>query len=106
MEESRKEYDKKKDHLKEGVLYSIPCVFCHSVCVCVVDNRQLQKEVSNKKQEAQALMAEMESIAQAFEEVQDQNLRLLEQLKVCYYTHIYNYSQMFAEFDLRKSSKN
>ena len=50
--------------------------------MCFTDNKQLQKEVSNKKQEAQALMAEMESIAQAFEEVQEQNLRLLEQLKV------------------------
>ena len=39
--------------------------------------------MSNKKQEAQALMAEMESIAQAFEEVQEQNIRLLDQLKVC-----------------------
>lgn len=48
----------------------------------LLDQRQLQKEVSNKKQEAQALMAEMESIAQAFEEMQEQNIRLLQQLKV------------------------
>lgn len=52
------------------------------ISISLKDNKQLQKEVSNKKQEAQALMAEMESITQAFEEVQEQNLRLLEQLKV------------------------
>lgn len=48
----------------------------------VLDHKQLQREVSNKKQEAQALMAEMESITQAFEEMQEQNTRLLQQLKV------------------------
>ena len=54
-----------------------------SVMLTIVsDHKQLQREVSNKKQEAQALMAEMESITQAFEEMQEQNIRLLQQLKV------------------------
>lgn len=52
------------------------------IIICSLDQRQLQKEVINKKQEAQALMAEMESITQAFEEMQEQNIRLLQQLKV------------------------
>ena len=46
------------------------------------DNKHLQKELSAKRHEAQALMAEMESTAQAFEEMQEQNIRLLQQLKV------------------------
>ena len=40
------------------------------------------RELSAKKQEAQALVSEMECTAQAFEEMQEQNIRLLMQLKV------------------------
>ena len=40
------------------------------------------RELSAKKQEAQALVSEMECTAQAFEEMQEQNIRLLQQLKV------------------------
>ena len=54
----------------------------YGIDFCFIDQRQLQKELSNKKQEAHALMGEMESIAQAFEEIQEQNIRLLQQLKV------------------------
>lgn len=39
------------------------------------------RELLAKKQEAQALVSEMECTAQAFEEVQEQNLRLLDQIK-------------------------
>ena len=48
----------------------------------LTDMKQLQKELANKKQEGQALMTEMESTAQAYEEMQEQNIRLLQQLKV------------------------
>ena len=40
------------------------------------------RELSAKKQEAQALVSDMECTAQAFEEMQEQNIRLLQQLKV------------------------
>lgn len=46
------------------------------------DMKQLQKELANRKQEGQALMTEMESTAQAYEDMQEQNIRLLQQLKV------------------------
>ena len=39
------------------------------------------RELVAKRQEAQALVEEMECTAQAFEEVQEQNLRLLQQIK-------------------------
>ena len=41
----------------------------------------LCRELVAKRQEAQALVGEMECTAQAFEEVQEQNLRLLQQIK-------------------------
>lgn len=81
FEESRKEYEKKKEHMKEGVILLHMGLWDW---FSFIDQRQLQKELSNKKQEAHALMGEMESIAQAFEEIQEQNIRLLQQLKVIF----------------------
>ena len=39
------------------------------------------RELVAKRQEAQALVQEMECTAEAFEEVQEQNLRLLQQIR-------------------------
>lgn len=70
-----------------------------------VDQRQLQRELSNKKQEAHALMGEMDSIAQAFEEMQEQNIRLLQQLKVTlvvgdYDKHVYTCMIVIGLYDI------
>ena len=40
----------------------------------------LQKQVANHKQEEEALLSEMEVTGQAFEDMQEQNSRLLQQL--------------------------
>ncbi|XP_059099011.1 E3 ubiquitin-protein ligase Bre1-like [Tigriopus californicus] len=42
---------------------------------------QLQKQVGNHKQEEEALLSEMEVTGQAFEDMQEQNLRLIQQLR-------------------------
>ncbi|QQP54603.1 E3 ubiquitinprotein ligase Bre1like [Caligus rogercresseyi] len=42
---------------------------------------QLQKQVSNHKQEEEALLSEMEVTGQAFEDMQEQNSRLIQQLR-------------------------
>eukprot|EP00794_Sanderia_malayensis_P013718 gene13718-15148_t len=42
---------------------------------------QLQKRIANTKQEEEALLAEMEFTGQAFEEMQEQNIRLMQQLR-------------------------
>lgn len=42
---------------------------------------ELQKTISNMKQEEDALLAEMEFTGQAFEEMQEQNIRLMQQLR-------------------------
>lgn len=42
---------------------------------------QLQKKLAEKKQEEEALLAEMEVTGQAFEDMQEQNSRLLQQLQ-------------------------
>ena len=74
FEDYRKDAERRKDHIKEEGGRKIKSL--------MEDNRHLQKELNAKKHEAQALMGEMESTAQAFEEMQEQNIRLLEQLKV------------------------
>ena len=74
FEDYRKDYERRKDHIKEEGGRRIKSL--------MEDNKHLQKELNAKKHEAQALMAEMESTAQAFEEMQEQNIRLLQQLKV------------------------
>ena len=55
------------------------------MCVCVRESMQA-RELLAKKHEAQALMSEMECTTQAFEEAQEQNIRLLQQLKVRVYS--------------------
>lgn len=42
---------------------------------------QLQRRLANTKQEEEALLAEMEFTGQAFEEMQEQNIRLMQQLR-------------------------
>ncbi|XP_057295387.1 E3 ubiquitin-protein ligase BRE1A-like [Hydractinia symbiolongicarpus] len=42
---------------------------------------ELQKTISNTKQEGDALLGEMELTGQAFEEMQEQNIRLMQQLR-------------------------
>ncbi|CAB4060469.1 BRE1 [Lepeophtheirus salmonis] len=42
---------------------------------------QLQKQVANHKQEEEALLSEMEVTGQAFEDMQEQNSRLIQQLR-------------------------
>jgi len=42
---------------------------------------ELQKSIANMKQEEDALLGEMEFTGQAFEEMQDQNIRLMQQLR-------------------------
>ncbi|XP_043237647.1 E3 ubiquitin-protein ligase Bre1-like [Amphibalanus amphitrite] len=44
-------------------------------------NHTLQKQIHNQKQEAEALLSEMEVTGQAFEDMQDQNIRLIQQLR-------------------------
>ncbi|XP_037092675.1 LOW QUALITY PROTEIN: E3 ubiquitin-protein ligase Bre1-like [Pollicipes pollicipes] len=44
-------------------------------------NHVLQKQIQNQKQEAEALVNEMEVTGQAFEDMQDQNIRLIQQLR-------------------------
>ena len=46
------------------------------------DIKQLNRDLSSKKEEVQALMGEMDLTAQAFEDMQEQNIRLLQQLRV------------------------
>jgi len=41
----------------------------------------LQKQVANHKQEEEALLNEMEVTGQAFEDMKEQNLRLIQQLR-------------------------
>lgn len=41
----------------------------------------LQKQVTNHKQEEEALLNEMEVTGQAFEDMKEQNLRLIQQLR-------------------------
>lgn len=74
FEEYRKDYERRKDHIREESGRKAKSL--------LEDNKLLQKELTAKRQEAQALMAEVESTAQAFEEMQEQNIRLLQQLKV------------------------
>ena len=74
FEEYRKDYERRKDHIREESGRRVKSL--------MEDNKLLQKELNAKRHEAQALMAEMESTAQAFEEMQEQNIRLLQQLKV------------------------
>lgn len=73
FEDYRRDYEKRKEHLKEESARRARAIS--------EDNRSLQKELAAKKHEAQALFSEMESTAQAFEEMQEQNIRLLQQLK-------------------------
>ena len=75
FEDYHRDYEKRKEHIREEAARKTKSL--------VEDNRHLQKDLSAKKHEAQALVAEMESTAEAFEEMQEQNLRLLQQLKVC-----------------------
>ena len=74
FEEYRRDYDKRKEHIRDEATRKVKSL--------TEDNRHLQKDLSAKKHEAQALVTEMECTTQAFEEMQEQNLRLLQQLKV------------------------
>ena len=74
FEEYRRDYEKRKEHLREESLRKAKALS--------EDHKHLQRELSAKKQEAQALLSEMECTAQAFDEMQEQNIRLLQQLKV------------------------
>ena len=89
--QQKKEFDRKKEHLKEDMLRRQKQV--------LDDNKQLQNSLANKKEETEvrkvyvfriltllymyikALMSEVEVTGQAYEDVQEQNKRLLEQLK-------------------------
>ena len=91
MVQQKKEFDRKKEHLKEDMLRRQKQV--------LDDNKQLQNSLANKKEETEvrklyvfriltllymyikALMSEVEVTGQAYEDVQEQNKRLLEQLK-------------------------
>ena len=75
FEDYRRDYEKRKEHIREEAARKAKSL--------AEDNRHLQKDLSAKKHEAHALVSEMESTTQAFEEMQEQNLRLLQQLKVC-----------------------
>ena len=79
FEDYRRDYEKRKEHIREEAARKTKAL--------TEDNRHLQKDLSAKKHEAQALVAEMECTAQAFEEMQEQNIRLLQQLKVFHFTH-------------------
>ena len=74
FEDYHRDYEKRKEHIREEAARKTKSLS--------EDIRHLQKDLSAKKHEAQALVAEMESTAEAFEEMQEQNLRLLQQLKV------------------------
>lgn len=74
FEDYRRDYEKRKEHIREEASRKARSL--------IEDNRHLQKDLSAKKHEAQALVAEMEYTAEAFEEMQEQNIRLLQQVKV------------------------
>ena len=87
-EELRRDYEKRKEHMKEEALrrskalaednkhlQRLVTISTVAVVIC------LSRELVAKRQETQALVSEMECTAQAFEEVQEQNLRLLQQIK-------------------------
>ena len=74
FEDYRKDYEKRKEHIREEASRRNKAL--------AEDNRHLQKELLAKKAEVQALVSEMESTAMGFEEMQEQNIRLLQQLKV------------------------
>lgn len=89
--QQKKEFDRKREHLKEDMLRRQKQV--------LDDNKQLQNSLASKKEETEvcvyyymyiiniltllfkALMSEVEVTGQAYEDVQEQNKRLLEQLK-------------------------
>ena len=48
---------------------------------CIKQVHQLQKQVAAQKQEEEALLNEMEVTGQAFEDMQEQNSRLIQQLR-------------------------
>ncbi len=73
FEDYRKDYEKRKEHIREEAGRKAKSLS--------EDNRHFQKELSAKKHEATVLISEMETTAQAFEEMQDQNIRLLQQIK-------------------------
>lgn len=73
FEDYRKDYEKRKEHIREEASRRNKAL--------AEDNRHLQKELLAKKAEVQALVSEMESTAMGFEEMQEQNIRLLQQLK-------------------------
>ncbi len=73
FEDYRKDYEKRKEHIREEAGRKAKSLS--------EDNRHLQKELSAKKHEATVLISEMETTAQAFEEMQEQNIRLLQQIK-------------------------
>ncbi len=72
FEDYRRDYEKRKEHIREEASRRTKSL--------TEDNRHMQKDLSGKKHEAQALVAEMECTTQAFEEMQEQNLRLLQQV--------------------------
>ncbi len=74
FDEYHRDYERRKEHIKEEAARKTRSL--------AEDNRHLQKELGAKRQEAQALVEEMEYTTQAFEEMQEQNIRLLQQLKV------------------------
>ena len=45
------------------------------------ETKQLQKDLSSKRHQEEALMKEMEVMGQAWEDMQEQNVRLLDQLQ-------------------------
>ena len=73
MNQSRREYERRKQQIREEASQRQ-----HSL---VEENKQLQKDLSSKRQQEEGLMKEMEIMGQAFEDLQEQNLRLLDQLK-------------------------
>ena len=76
MNQTRREYERRKQQIREEAGQRQ-----HSL---VEENKQLQKDLSSKRQQEEGLMKEMEIMGQAFEDLQEQNLRLLDQLKgVC-----------------------
>ena len=74
FEDYHRDYERRKEHIRDEAVRKTRSL--------TEDNRQLQKELGNKRQEAQVLVEEMEYTTQAFEEMQEQNIRLLQQLKV------------------------
>ena len=73
MVQMRRDYERRKQQIREEA--------GQRQKLLAEENRQFQKDLLAKRQQEDALMKEMEVMGQAFEDMQEQNIKLLDQLK-------------------------